>query len=50
MAVVALLALATADAGGGGSNGTPPGTYNGVTLNVAVAGLSQFIYVNVDVQ
>jgi hypothetical protein len=36
--------------GGGGSNATPPGTYNGITLNVAVGGSSQFIYLNVDVQ
>lgn len=59
---VALVAIVTAVAcgggntsgggggGGGGSNATPPGTYNGVTLNVAVGGSSQFIYLNVDVQ
>jgi hypothetical protein len=36
--------------GGGGSNGTPAGLYNGVTLDLTVAGVSQFIYVNVNVQ
>jgi uncharacterized membrane protein YgcG len=36
--------------GGGGGNTTPPGTYNGVTLDVAVSGISQFVYVNVNVQ
>jgi subtilase family serine protease len=66
VAVVALVAIATAVAcgggggsgggggggagGGGGGSGTMPGTYNGVTLNIAVAGLSQFVYVNVNVQ
>ena len=62
---VALVAIATAIAcgggnsnatggggggGGGGSSGTPVGTYNGITLNVAVGGSSQFVYVNVSVQ
>lgn len=40
----------TGGSGGGGSSGTPPGTYTGVTLDLAVAGISQFVYVNVTVQ
>jgi hypothetical protein len=40
----------TGGSGGGGSSGTPLGTYNGVTLDLVVAGVSQFVYVNVTVQ
>jgi len=40
----------TGGGGGGGSTGTPAGAYDGVTLNLTVAGLSQFVYVNVNVQ
>jgi Bacterial Ig-like domain (group 3) len=36
--------------GGSGSNTTAPGTYNGLMLNVAVGGISQIVYINVNVQ
>jgi subtilase family serine protease len=62
VAVIALVAIATAIAcgsgnaggsgGGGGGGGftTPAGTYSGITLSVAVGGIPQFVYVNVNVQ
>jgi subtilase family serine protease len=65
VALVAIIATATAIAcgggnagggtgggggGGSGSTGTQTGTYNGITLNLAVAGISQLVNLNVNVQ